>query len=260
MSFLDDLKKEAERVEQCDQSAVFESELQRNLVIQSVRPHLSKLYNYLKETTGLLNVANPDVHVSYDIRGFGRLGPLRQSNYKVTAEDPNNLDKFVLSFECSRPDQVTFEIKGMQTAAALKEWLWGCNLRFTSKQSVDGDGVFVMDAFVPVTFEFSLDLDSAKVVLRISNLDTLGQNRSTYDPEVLDDEFMDELGKCIIGKEHRFHDISGNTMTQAARMALRQQIDQDKLRREIEVSSEGAPMPAKKKKKKKGILRLLFGG
>jgi hypothetical protein len=258
MSFLDDLKKEAEQVKQQKDQTLTSSQAQRELVVGAVRPRLKKLYEYLKETCGQLNVVNPDVHMSFQVRGFGKLGPLRQHDYKVTAENPDSLNKFTVSFVCSRPDQIKFQVEGKDTAVAQKEYLWSCNLRFTSKLTADGDGVFFMDAFVPITLEFEADLETAKVHFQVRNLEALGATRMVYDPDMIDDEFMEELAKWIVRKDNRFQELSGNTISKMTRMELAQRVQMDKLNRDLEASSNGAHEV--KKKKKKGLLRSLFGG
>jgi hypothetical protein len=267
MSFLDDLKKEAEQAKARQQEASSTTQRRRDRVLQNVRPRMQALYKYLKDAFEQLCVVDPDAHMSYDIRGFGKLGPLRQSNYKVTADDPRNLDKFTVSYACSGPDQVQFQIDGKDTALKHKEYLWSCNLRFTSKMTADGSSVFFLDAYVPVTFEFEADFESGRVTMRSRNVEVLGTTKTEFDADQLDSDFMDELVKCIVRKPNRFQDLSGNMVSEESRMRLRQQLAMDQYKRQVEAASgsvvpepagakaDGATRPAAKKK---GLLRSLF--
>jgi hypothetical protein len=262
MSFLDDLKKEAEQVKQRETDTRSAEQQQRDLIVGAVRPHLKKLYDYLKDTCDQLTVVDPDIHMSYDVRGFGTLGPLRQGEYRVTAEDPASLDKFTLFFACTRPDAIRFQVDGKETAVSQKEYMWSCNLRFTSKVTGDGAGVFNMESYIPVTMEFEADLEDVKVHLVIRNLDTLGTNKMVFEPDMLDEEFMEELAKCIVRKDNRFQELSGNTVSKEIRMRLQQQLEHDKLKRDLEATTSAAESPSAnkpKKKKKKGLLRSIFG-
>ncbi|MEM7406644.1 MAG: hypothetical protein AAF458_15205 [Pseudomonadota bacterium] len=269
MSFLDDLKKEAEQVKARQQEASSTTQSRRTRMLQSVRPKMQALYKYLKDACEQLCIVDPDVHVSYELRGFGKLGPLRQGEYKVVADDPRNLDKFTLSFACTRPNQIQFQIEGKETASAQKEYMWSCNLRFTSKMTAENTGVFFLDSHVLVTVEFEADLEEGKINMRMRNMDALGTSRASFEPDQINEEFMDELGKCMIRKSNRFQEISGNSVSEETRMRLRQQLAQDQYRRQIEAASGGAqaqegaaakPKPKKKPEKKKGLLRSLFKG
>lgn len=259
MGFLDELKKEAEQVKQREQESRSATDLERERVLRSIRPRMQKVHDYLKEACEQLNVLDPDVHMSYEVKGFGKLGPLRQGGYKVVAEEPRKLEKFTLSFACSRPDQVRFQVQGKERALAQKEYMWGANLRFTSKVTADGSGVFFMDAYVPVTLEFEADMENARINLRIRNLDGLGSSRIVYEPDVLDDELLEELAKCIVRQDNRFQDLSGNTVSKEMRMRLQQQLQYDAYKRQLEASLEGGESDATAVKKKKGLLRSLFG-
>ena len=120
MSFLDDLKKEAQQVKKAEDATRDAEELQRQAIIGAVRPRLRKVYDYFKDTCDQLTVVDPDIYMSYEIRGFGKLGPLRQGEYRVNAENPDTMDKFNVFFSCSRPDQVRFKLPGKETVAAQK--------------------------------------------------------------------------------------------------------------------------------------------
>ena len=252
MSVLDDLKKQAEEVKAQQAAASDTTERKKERVLQSVRPRMQALYKYLKDTCEQLVIVDPDVHMSYEVRGFGKLGPLRQGDYKVAADDPRNLDKFTLSFACTRPDQIKFQVDGKERAVQQKEFLWSCNLRFTSKVTADGSGVFFMDAYIPVTFEFEADFDNARIKMRMRNVDSLGSSRVVFEPDQINDEFMEELAKLMIRKSNKFQELA-----------------HDQYMRQIEAASGGGKAAAeaapagkgdKPKAKKKGLLKSLFGG
>lgn len=258
MSFLDDLKKEAQQVKKAEDATRDAEALQRQAIIGAVRPRLRKVYDYFKDTCDQLTVVDPDIYMSYEVRGFGKLGPLRQGEYRVNAENPDTMDKFNVFFSCSRPDQVRFKLPGKETVAAQKEFMWSCNLRFNTKVDAHGNGTFTLEAYVPITIEFEADYQNVRVLVAIRNMDTLGTDRIVLEPDQLDDEFVDELAKCIVRKENHFQELTGNTVPKEVRMRLQQQLQHDRLKRDLEASSDRQSSVPKKKKKKGGLLRSLF--
>ena len=258
MSFLDDLKKEAQQVKQAEDATRDVQELQRQVIVGAIRPRLRKVYDYLKDTCDQLTVVNPDIYMSYELRGFGKVGPLRQGEYRVNAENPDSMDKFTVFFSCSRPEQVRFKMSGKETVVAQKEFMWSWNLRFNTKVDAHGNATFIMEAYVPITIEFEADYDNVRILVVIRNLDTLGTDRMVFEPDQLDDEFIDELAKCIVRKDNHFQELTGNTVPKEVRMRLQQQLQHDRLKKELEESSTAQAPEPKKKKKKGGLLRSLF--
>jgi hypothetical protein len=258
MSFLDELKKEAEEVKARHNRDNDTTQREQDQALQSVRPRMEALHRYLNDTCEQLNVVDPDVHMTYELRNYGKIGPLRQRGYSITVADPRNIDAFTVSFACSRPDQIKIQIDGNEAAQKQKEYMWSCNLRFTSKFTADGSGVFFIDAHVPVTFEFESDYDNARINLRIRNLESLGANRVSFEPRQITDELMEELAKMIVRKETRFQELSGNSVSEETRMRLRQQIAHDQYKRQIEANSTEANQGEQPVKKKRGLLSSLF--
>ena len=74
----------------------------------------------------------------------------------------------------------------------------------------------------------------------------------------VDDEFVDELAKCIVRKDNHFQELTGNTVPKEVRMRLQQQLQYDRLIIDLEASSDRQASGPKKKKKKGGMLRSLF--
>jgi hypothetical protein len=147
------------------------------------------LYTYLKDACDQLTIVDPDVYATYDVRGFVKLGALRQSGYKVTSDDPRKTDKFSLSFACKQPDQIKLQVEGQDWATQQKEFVSSCNLRLTSKVTRDGGGVFLMDAYIPVSFEFEADFDNARINMSMRNVDMLGSSRVAFEP----DQYMRQI-------------------------------------------------------------------
>ncbi len=255
MSFLDELKKEAEEIKAKQSRQDDSTQRERHEVIRTIRSSMQSLHRYLKEACEQLSVVDPEIHMTYELRNYGRLGPLRQGGYKMTVDDRRTVDKFTVSYVCSRAEQLKIQIEGKDAVDKQREYMWSCNLRFTSKVTADGDGVFYVDAYVPITFEFESDYENAKINLRIRNLDSLGSDRVTFEPHQINDKLMEEMAKMIVRKDNRFQELAGNMVSEETRMRLRHQLAQDQYKRQVEATSSRKP---ERPKKKGGLLRSLF--
>ena len=248
LSFLDELKKEAEEIKAKQSRDNDSTQRKRHEVIRTIRSRMQSLHRYLKEACEQLSVVDPDIHMTYELRNYGRLGPLRQGGYKMTVDDGRPVDKFTVSYVCSRAEQLKIQIEGKDAVDKQKEYMW-------SKVTADGDGVFFVDAYVPITFEFESDYENAKINLRIRNRDSLGSDRVTFEPHRINDELMEEMAKMIVRKDNRFQELAGNMVSEETRMRLRHQLAQAQYTRQVEATSSRTP---ERPKKKGGLLRSLF--
>lgn len=257
MGLLDELKREAETVKAREEEARSSVEAERDAVLKQLRPRMHGLYGFLKELAENLSVVNPDVRATYKVDGFGDVTGLRQEGYRVSTPDNRALTQFTLHFNCVSDGGVKFQTKGKENSERQRQYMWGHNLRFTSKLLADGSGVFFLETFVPVTLEFELAAERGAVRLRERNLLLLGTNTTYYTASQLTDEFFDEIGKAILRKPNRFSELSGNTLSDDARRRLRQQLAHDGYKKLSEkqrleaAESNGEP-------KRRGLLRGLL--
>ena len=84
---------------------------------------------------------------------------------------------------------------------------------------------------VPVSFEFQAMMDSGVIRLRVRNLEQLGAHNMSFEPEQVDEEFMEELAKAALRQPSRFRELSGNTISEEARRELQQKLVADQYRK-----------------------------
>ena len=270
MGVLDELKKEAATVKAQEEQARTSEEAQRDAVLQKIRPKMQSLYGFFRELAENLNVVEPDIRYEYEIAGFGSIKGLLQHGYRVSTPDNRTLAQFTFHFNCASEGGVKFQVKGKEAAERQRQSMWQHNLRFTFKSLSEGTGVFFLETYVPITFEFESQMDRGAIRLRVRNLDLLGTNTIYYEPDQLNDEFLNEIGKAILRKPNRFNELSGNTLSDDARRRLRQQLAHDGYKRlsETREQTEANPTgvsaaeplapPSVDQPKKRGLLKGLL--
>ncbi len=263
MSFLDELRKEASAVKKQQNDDVSSTVARNQMILRGLLPRMRALYKHLKEYAESLTVVKQNVAVSYELKGFDILENLVQSDYRAYTDDPRQLSKFAFAFNCRGDETVTLKTQGYDRYLSVKEYLWSHNLRFASKVSGRGEGVFHLEPLVPVSFEFAADVEKAAIRLRVRNMDSLGTSTFTYNPDLVNSNFMEELARYIMRKPNRFDDLSGNRISDDTRRRLRDEVERQKEERDRELTVPRAsietPRPNKIVRKKKVRKKSLFG-
>lgn len=246
MGLLDELKKEAEQVKAQAEEERSSTLARQAAVAHEIVPRMLELYEYFRQFKNHLSVVDPGLTASYDVQGVGTLEGLRQGDYRLYTDDqPEHITKFTFQYSYSRNARQEIRHSNRATAQQQKEYLWEHNLKFTTRDASDGSTIFVLDLQVPVTFEFSADLEKAAIRLRVRNLKWLNTVTHTFEPGKVDQAFMEEIAKCVLHKPNKFDQVTGNRVTDTTRLRLREQIALEKARREREL---GRPATVTRKK------------
>ena len=110
-----------------------------------------------------------------------------------------------------------------------------------------------------VTCDFVADFERAAIVLKVKNLKVLGTLTNNFNPEKLDQEFMDEFGKCVLDKPNRYDELTGNTISDTTRMRLREQIAAARKGKSAELESPAQAPVEKKPSLSEKFSRTFFG-
>lgn len=224
MGVLDELKQEAEKAQaerEKEQSAEVtqKAELERKLVTR-----VDDLYSYFKEFQKQLSVVDPQVTGDFNVQDLCKLTNLKQGEYKLATDDVSSVRKFTFHYTCTGSGVREIKLPSRVIAEQKKEYLWACNLKFKLKDQAGGRCSILMEAFVPVSFEFEADLEKAAVRLRVKNKPMLGVSNYSYSADQINSDFMDEVAKYILDKSNRFDELSGNTMPEDTLIRLRAQL------------------------------------
>ena len=234
MGLLDELQEEARELEQRRDVAAVEDRARTALAEEKLRPRLQAAYCYFESLIESVRVVAPEVCLHCELPGFGRVGELNPSEYRIWLNTPDDFPTFVFGydsvsssrFECQLNDKVAENVR--KTLAAE-------NIRCGVQSSSAGVSRMILEPTIPVRFELYADPTHGVVRLRVRNLDRLGVVEYSYRPEQVTEELMEELGKRMLGKPNRFKELSGDVVEASRRDALKSENARDQRRTNAEL-------------------------
>ena len=247
MGLLDELKQEAE-IKRAEAARVAEAEQARLRDFQErIHPRVVRLFTFLSELAEHLNFIAKPVRVSYPIKTYAVLRDLVQQDYKIRSDSMEAMREIDFSFDCVGEERVEFEVENKLYIERLEEYLSSARLNFTCHKSKDNrhnvtSARFRVDAHVPVRFEFKVDVDAGVIRLVMRNYHGLHVDHFSIDPEHIDQDYLDELGKFILRQESQLFRLE---MSEEERQQLRRRLEAEKKGR------ASGPARAEKKAAKK---------
>lgn len=229
MGYLDDLKKQA-RIVREEQQGSNPQEQQQTAIERVLQLSLRLIYGYLRELTEQLNVVKPDLSVSYDIEGYGRITGLCQGDYMLRIDDPQRTGEVSLAFACGHHDARPRVMRTPDRLAFLKqrEYLWRHGLKFDSKLTVTGEGIFLLEPLIPVSLRFLPDLKTRRIRFLIKNLEDLGEASYLIDSHSLKREHLDGIAGLVLRKPNSLEKLIGPLITDNARLRIRQALAEER--------------------------------
>ncbi len=208
MGLLDDLKKKV--ADKASQDAPPDAESARLSEFRAVAlPAMFRIHQNLTELVQQLKVLQDEAQATIKIPGIGEVGGLLQGRYEVSSE---GMPPETVTLRCSlrqereRPLEVT--------TVGNDNVVWLDRLRMQGLQarvlrSRDGAGVsrktyIGIQASIPVSLQFSLDVDNAALQLLSRNFDELTDRRQIFNPANVTEQWCDELLKYVVRTENSF--------------------------------------------------------
>lgn len=201
MSYLDELKKQAEAVKAKELSEQEALASRRRRFTKEVMPAMMRTHKYLFQMAEHLNYIKPAIRVSYTIKGAGKIDNLLQGDYLVSHFDEKN-HAFFLRFSALSEKPLRFDIEGKAAADMEHNYLWQHNIHFDEHQVNDANGHFLKMRYIIrdgiiVEFNFKGDYQNSCIQLQVRNFDKLGKRSYHIRPEQIDQRFLDDLAQYI---------------------------------------------------------------
>ncbi len=174
---------------------------------------MRETYNYLHELVGQLNIIRPAVARNYQLLGLGVFKDLNwmagDSDFRTRGADgPEHINRINVTFTLVGPEALRADREG-QAVEPLRNLLQEHGLEFDEDQSRNDRHRLERSSFV-VTPEIRVRLllrasyEDTRVILTTRNLDRFGITEYLLEGKDLGAEFLDELGKLILGQPNRF--------------------------------------------------------
>ena len=214
MSFLDELKQEAEAKKQLDLESTQTRMRMEEMRMAMVEGKLREMFQYLNDLAKQLNDLKLPLYRNYYIEGLGQDIKLLQCDYKVaiknvTIEHKDHLKEILFGFKCQENKTYTVEKDNPTAIERQKDYLWRNGIKFEyaefkNERGYVYRGVFTVPAVVPVTFQIVGDFDNANIAITMKNFNMLAGSEYVYDPETINSAFMDEFAKYLLDKPSNF--------------------------------------------------------
>jgi hypothetical protein len=219
MNYLERLKREAQARQEQELKIQQQLEQQRQRFQLEVKPSFEQLLAYLRELSQQLNYLKPNNLVNYKVQGVGNLQNLQQQNYRIATykelralkeraytiysqDSPEVASNFCLRCECVGQYPIRIEKRKPLEINLQKEYLLQHGIRFTGDEHKDNQHNiikvrFIIEPIIPIEFEFSGDLETNSIDLKITNFNELGEKVYNLSPQEVNHSFLDELAKYI---------------------------------------------------------------
>ena len=262
MGILDDLKKEADRLQDEQDSDLGKEALQEKLYHEKAKPLMKRIAAYLCEMTEQLKVVKLPVPVAYDVPGVGLIKDLNQDNYRVYLDSRETPRKIAFQFACTSGSVNKYTVTPITAADEARQFMNKQQIHYSEWGVRDNQDKLIGAHFecqmqIQVKLVFTVDMENERLVVTSINRHGLTIKHSNFGFDGIDDKWMDELGHYILRKKEQLGvlDISDST-----RQEIQKKLKEEQLRREAELGStkESTSEVKEEKKEKTGKLDKVF--
>ncbi|MFT5172456.1 MAG: hypothetical protein ACI8W7_000620 [Gammaproteobacteria bacterium] len=226
MGLLDELKQEAQAIEAEKARETTSREKALAGAREQIEPCMRRAYKYFSELKQHLQVVDREIDASYEIRGAGKIDGLKQGQYGVSTENPDQLDKFTFRCVCAKSGALQVNQDDVAAVTKYRDYLRdnGLQAKMRDSTKVSGGVVFMVQPAVPVVVEFSANYERVIIALRVRNLTSIGVARHLFRPEQVDEKFLDEVAKTILRQPSKLAEITGDVLSNTSKMELKKKV------------------------------------
>jgi hypothetical protein len=234
MGLLDELRQEAEtrrREEEEQQTHVAKDRVE-------VRPRMETIAAYLRELAEHLNYLKPTIQAGYDVEGFGRVDKLLQHDYHI-GEFQDAMRSFSLSFVCSGKRTYQVLLKRAEDIERIEDYMrhHGLTYRaqeFRGEEHRLEEAKLLFTPLIDVVILFEAQQETSTIDVIFSNFFKIGTERLTFKAKLVDEPFLEELGKSILRQDNNLIEYQRFYLSENMRDRIRAKIRGDEMQREIE--------------------------
>jgi hypothetical protein len=246
VGILDDLKQEADRLREQQDTEEQRRQRKEALYRERFRPVLLRVFRYLNEMVEQLKVVNLVTNATYDLPGFGVVSELQHTGYRVLIDSKTNPQKVFLQFDCISPKERRYIVTPMKKADEAREFIINHRVPLVEWPVRDKDNKIVGAAFqaklqVRVRILVEADVENARIIVSSADFEGVGVKRVSFGVATIDDAWLDDLGHYILRKKETIGRVD---LPEEALRRLRAQVAEEEASRHEELAVPGkAPLP-----------------
>jgi len=223
MGLLDELRKRAAEKE-AQRASNVEDDARADEIRAVALPALFRIHTNLAELVKQLRILEEEASVDLKIPGLGEVSGFQQGNYSVSAEGtpPSSVTlRCALRLVKVRPLELT------TAGASPTTWVDRLRrqdlplkvLRMTDTRGPNQKALVTIEGPVPVTLQFSIDIEHAALQLVTRNFDELVERRQFFNPADVTEQWCEELLKYVTRVPNSFmrHEVSTDVRDQLRR-------------------------------------------
>lgn len=224
MGILDELKEQAE-AEKARLANDSKAVLKRKSDTEAaLLPKMRALYEYFTEFQNYVGVVKPEVDVNLKLLKVGVVTGLGQEDYQLSTNDREKITSFRFRYICTKKGVVQVAVEDAAQAGIFKDYIRDNQLRAKVRPNDKGGSVFIVDLTIPANISFHIDVEHAKLILRMRNFGTMGVTQHSLTTEQVSDTFLDELAKAILHKPNRLDQLLGNALTDTGMLKIKKRV------------------------------------
>jgi hypothetical protein len=236
VTLLDELKRKAQEVREADSENAERLRLEALYGERFKQPMLSILH-YLSELIEQLKILDYEVRHDYALPGLGLVTGLRHNNYVVNADSSDNPRVIRLRFSCEADSEKEYAVLPKPKADETRAFLESQKMRYSEwpvrdhEQRIIGLN-FQLKTEVKASYLFKVDLEVGSIKLIIANFNGFNIDKSMVQPEIVNDNWLDNLGNFLLRKRADLYDLE---IDESHKAAIRKRLQMDKRQREREL-------------------------
>lgn len=192
-----------------------------------MKPKMIQLIRYFNEFTELLNQIEHDKLFAFELTNNVTLKGFKKANFNFVAPKDDGSEGCTFRYDLTQEQDIKIMIRNQGEAKAVHDAMRDKGLQFISKRDENNHIYFKITPRITTRFVFSSDLNTGLFSLYINNYDGGWNQTIQFKPGKVTEEFLDELGKYILGEENTFMDITGNRLPDKTRKRLKAKIQAD---------------------------------
>lgn len=240
MGILDDLKQEANKAREKQQT-----EAERRAELEAyydarIKPTMLSLLGYLNEMIEQLEVIGMQIPVSYELPAVGQVHDLKQTGYRVNIDSGERPKKLGLLFHCEAPKEQTYDVMPQPKADEFRTFLETNRALYMEAPIRDHRNKPVGASFrgkvrICVRLLFQADIGRQRLEFISSNFEGLKTARFSFDFNTVDEKWMDQLGHYILRKDTR---LGRFDLSESYRRQLQEQVLAEQAKRHAEIGGQ----------------------